>query len=115
MDEKISQAVDKITNFYLGDLSNMNIQHINSITKMMTDAVFAFGVHDFVTRHLPNANDNSIFQYLYVHEGEYTILTSFTDATAPYGVCHADELSMLFSPLSPAYELNAADTRVSNA
>ena len=37
---------------------------------MITDSLFAFGVHDFITRHLPNSKDDSIFQYVYAHEGK---------------------------------------------
>jgi hypothetical protein len=62
-------AVEKLTNFYLGELDNMNIQHINSLTQMLTDSNFAYGVHDFITRHQPNVANNTILQYLYTHEG----------------------------------------------
>ena len=48
----------------------MNIQHIDNITQMLTDSVFAYGAHDFITRHLPNAKDDSIFQYVYAHQGK---------------------------------------------
>ena len=71
--EKVAAAVDKITNFYLGDVENMNIQHIDNITQMLTDSVFAYGAHDFVTRHLPNAKDDSIFQYVYAHQGKESV------------------------------------------
>ena len=37
---------------------------------MLTDSVFAYGAHDFITRHLPNAKDDSIFQYVYAHQGK---------------------------------------------
>merc|ERR1712018_611804 len=119
LNEKVAAAVDKITNFYLGDVENMNIQHIDNITEMLTDAVFAYGVHDFITRHLPNAKDDSIFQYIYAHEGEHTLLMDMGDTTtAPYGVCHADELYMLFDPLFvdwiPEEGLNDGDSRVAN-
>ena len=61
--------MDKLTNFYLGDLENMNIQHIHQIIEMYTDCWFAYGVHDFITRHLPYIGDNVVQQYLYDHEG----------------------------------------------
>ena len=41
---------------------------------MLSDAVFNYGVHDFVTRHLPHAGNNSVFQYLYSHEGTNLVL-----------------------------------------
>ena len=40
---------------------------------MLTDSVFAYGAHDFVTRHLPNAKDDSIFQYVYAHQGKESV------------------------------------------
>merc|ERR1719422_2047589 len=79
MTDEIAIAVDTITNFYLDDLTHMNIQHIHAITKMLTDAGFAYTVHDFISRHFPNAKDHSIYQYLYTHEGEFTILSTFSD------------------------------------
>ena len=66
-------AVEKVTNFYLGDISNMNIENVHSITQMITDSLFAYSVHDFITRHQPNAENNTILQYLYTHEGNKTI------------------------------------------
>ena len=117
---------------------------------MVTDAVFAYGAHDFVSRHVAHAKNNSIFQYLYTHEGKFRVfvpkeisllcffisrnnilLTSIyyqgqksmlMDAietiTVPYGVCHADEMYMLFDPYLvdwiPEEGLNAADSKVSN-
>ena len=56
----------------------MNIEHVHSITQMFTDATFAYGVHDFVTRHQPNAENNTILQYLYTHEGLNIICFSFS-------------------------------------
>jgi len=119
VDEKILAAVDKLTSFYIGDVENMNIHHIHGMTQMLTDALFAYGVHDFVGRHLTNAKDDSIFQYIYTHEGEHSLLMDMTDnITSPYGVCHADELYMLFDPLFvdwiPEEGLNDADARVSD-
>ena len=40
---------------------------------MVTDAVFAYGAHDFVSRHVAHAKNNSIFQYLYTHEGKFRV------------------------------------------
>ena len=62
--------MDKITEFYFGNLANMNKQNIHKLISMRTDATFAYSVHDFVTRHLPHARNNSVFQYLYSHEGK---------------------------------------------
>merc|ERR1712038_1667627 len=59
-----------------------NIQHIDNITQMLTDSVFAYGAPD------------------------------------PFGVCHADDLYMLFDPLFvnwiPDEGLNNADSSVSD-
>ena len=71
-DNKTLANVDKITEFYFGDLANMNKQNIHSLINMRTDATFAYSVHDFVTRHLPHARNDSVFQYLYSHEGKNT-------------------------------------------
>ena len=65
------EAVDQITNFYLGTLDNMNVEHMAKITQMNTDKEFCYGAHDFVSRHLPHAPSDSIFQYVYSHEGKH--------------------------------------------
>ena len=62
-------AVDNITNYYLGSLENMNNQHVYKITQMITDAVFCYSEHELISLHLDKAPPNSIFQYLYTHEG----------------------------------------------
>ena len=69
------KVVDKVTKFYLGSLANMNIKNIKKITDMWTDAHFGYAAHDFVSRHLPNAPTNSIFQYQFVHEGKESIFS----------------------------------------
>ena len=46
------------------------------MTQMLTDSVFAYGAHDFITRHLPNAKDDSIFQYVYAHQGKELVQRS---------------------------------------
>ena len=65
----ILAGVDNITNFYLGNLKNMDIFNIAKLTEMITDSCFCYGMHDFVSRHLPHAPARSILQYKYVHEG----------------------------------------------
>ena len=74
-DDKILAGVDKLTNYYLGSLDNMDITHLAKITEMATDSYFCYGEHDFVSRHLPHASPNSILQYRFVHEGK----SFFTD------------------------------------
>lgn len=51
----------------------MNIEKMAMITQMITDAWFSYGEHNFVTRHMPKSLPNSIFQYLYTHEGAHNI------------------------------------------
>jgi len=106
------KAVDDITNFYLGNLDNMNIEHIHNIIEMLTDSAFGYGVHDFISRHTPFINDSTMQQYIYFHEGEYS-LSANLDA-GRYGVCHADETYLQFHPFYiPNHGLNSADQSVS--
>ena len=72
------EAVDNITNYYLGSLENMDIKHISKITQMITDAMFCYSEHELVTRHLDMAPPNSIFQYMYTHEGDIMLSIVFT-------------------------------------
>ena len=69
--DSILEAVDNITNFYIGSLENMDIQHISKITEMVTDSMFCYSEHALITRHLDKAPPNSIFQYMYAHEGKF--------------------------------------------
>ena len=62
-------AVDNITNFYIGSLDNMDIQHISKITEMISDSMVCYSEHAFVSQHLEKAPQSSIFQYMYAHEG----------------------------------------------
>ena len=47
----------------------MDIQHISKITEMVTDSMFCYSEHALVSQHLAKAPPNSIFQYMYAHEG----------------------------------------------
>merc|ERR1719270_915276 len=92
----------------------MNIQHIHKIIQMFTDSTFAYGTHDYVSRLLPNIKNNSLQQYLYVHEGEYS-LSANLGLYGRYGVCHADETYLQFHPFYiPNNGLNSADASVSD-
>ena len=48
----------------------MDIQHISKITEMVTDSMFCYSEHALVSQHLSKAPPNSIFQYMYAHEGK---------------------------------------------
>jgi hypothetical protein len=52
----------------------MDIFHSAKLTEMVTDSCFCYGMHNFVSRHLPHAPANSILQYKYVHEGNNVVV-----------------------------------------
>ena len=113
--EKILEGVNNITEFYLGNLEHMNIIHTAKVTEMITDSSFCYGMHDFVSRHLPHAPANSILQYRYVHEGQYSMGYSRRVFKGPYGVAHGDETFLQFYPYyRMKLPLNKADISVSN-
>ena len=68
--ESLNRIVKEITNFYLGDIENLNIFTITHFTNMFTDAWYFFAAHDIASKHLPNmGNGNNIYQYQYTHQG----------------------------------------------
>ena len=82
---------------------------------MLTDSSFCYGMHDFISRHVPHALANSILQYRYVHEGQYSMGYSRRVFKGPYGVAHGDETFLQFYPYyKMKLPLNVADISVSS-
>ena len=69
---------------------------------MLTDAGFCHPVHDFVSRRIADKRNIfdkiSTFQYRYTHQGQLS-LSMILGQGGPYGVNHADELFLMFSPI----------------
>jgi carboxylesterase type B len=108
----------KITKHYLGSVDGVSFENIGNITKMYTDALFGYPVHEFVSRRLSNKGkifyQNSTFQYQFTHQGQYS-LTLFLGQGGPYGAAHVDELFYMFSPFSSQnIVLNEDDKKMSN-
>merc|ERR1719334_476144 len=51
----------EILRFYVGGLDDLNYNHIENFTKMMTDSFFWFGVHRFLAFHVEHSSANTYF------------------------------------------------------
>ena len=111
VEKSMIEMVEKVTNFYLGDIEYLSIVNITHFTMMYTDAWYFFAAYDFISKHLPNmGKDNNIYQYHYTHQGEHSLSVEL-GLGGPYGVGHCDETFLQFHPY-----MNKLSTRqLSNA
>jgi len=85
-----------VVDFYLGGIENMNMDHLQSIIDIFTDATFLYGLHR--TSELMLSHGMTVFQYMLTHLGRYS-LTQLFGIPEPVGVCHADDLLYLWDPV----------------
>merc|ERR1712141_768164 len=112
IDDEQANRLDAIDNFYLGDLEYMSFENVTEITKMYTDSWYCYSGYDFISRHIANVKENNTYQYLYTHDGEYSLQS---DLKGHYGVSHGDELFLQFYPfLSDEIVLNEEDQNMSD-
>jgi len=91
---------DMVAEFYLGPggSQNYDFEHIQGIVNMYSDAWYWYTMHDWARLGLENGL--TMFRYLFAHETAFGLLT-LAGVPNPnhYGVCHGDELALLYLPL----------------
>ena len=118
IDSPSREITRKIAEHYLDSIDAMTFDNISNITNMYTDSWFGHPVHDFVSRRISNKQktfyQNSTFQYRFTHQGQSS-LSMFLGQGGPYGVNHADELFLIFSPFAgQPLVLNDQDKQMSD-
>jgi len=92
---------DMVAEFYLGPggSQNYDFEHIQEIVNMYSDAWYWYTMHDWARLALENGL--TMFRYLFAHETAFGLLT-LAGVPNPnhYGVCHGDELALLYLPLT---------------
>ena len=93
--EEDTAKTQKIVEFYLGSVDNLNKEHEQQIMDMYTDATFLHGAYRtikyFLDFNVPT------YHYILTYAGQYSY-SEFTNA-GKHGVCHADDLLYLFNPV----------------
>ena len=99
-----------IAEYYLGSIDNLNENHLDRIIDMFTDAGFLYGTIKtmfYLIKH-------SVKTYLYflTYQGRFSYTQLY--GIDPMGVCHADDLIYLWSPVFGIGELalNAEESAI---
>jgi hypothetical protein len=74
---------NRIIDFYVGGVSNINMEHLQGLSDMFTDSGFLYGVYKTV-RHLVAAGV-PVHQYLLTHRGQYSLTQLFAPGTVRSG------------------------------
>ena len=93
--EQLVEKAHKVADFYVGGVENFDEDHLDKIIDMWTDSGFLYSTYKmvyFLTRwSIPT------FQYVLNFQGQFSFTEKFGIETM--GVCHADDLLYLFSPV----------------
>jgi len=99
--EDVVVLADAVAEFYLGPggSENYDFEHVQGIVNMYSDAWYWYTMHDWA--RLALAANLKMFRYLFAHETAVGLLT-LAGVPHPnhYGVCHGDELALLYLPLA---------------
>ena len=96
-----SEVVDlsnQVAEFYLpdGGVENYNAEHLDGIVKMFTDAWYWYTTDDWT--RLAVQNNLTVYRYINSYDSILSLLLFINGVPnmSDYGVCHADELLLLF-------------------
>ena len=88
------EKMNKIINYYVGSIENINDEHKHGVIDMFTDAGFQYGTHQ--TINLLVEQNVTLYQYLLTYQGEYSASVFFGGTPPGNGVCHGDDLIYLW-------------------
>jgi carboxylesterase type B len=74
---------NRIIDFYVGGVSNIDMEHLQGLSDMFTDSGFLYGVYKTV-QHLVAAGV-PVHQYLLTHRGQYSLTQLFAPGTVRSG------------------------------
>jgi len=105
-EQDIEQAY-QVLEYYVGDLENINEEHFENITSMFTHEYF-YCTHSF--SEMLTEHGVTVFQYLFTYKGVNGYLDFLGVDSQQYGVCHSDELYLMWNPYwFENYSLNEED------
>ena len=88
------EKMNKLINYYVGSIENINDEHKQGVIDMFTDAGFQYGTHQ--TINLLVEQNVTLYQYLLTYQGEYSASVFFGGTPPGNGVCHGDDLIYLW-------------------
>ena len=92
--EEDFEKMNKLIDYYVGSIENINEEHKQGVIDMFTDSLFQYGTHQTIN-HLVEQNVK-LYQYLLTYQGEYSASVFF--GTPPgNGVCHGDDIIYLWT------------------
>ena len=94
MDDDMDK-MNKIVEYYIGSIDNINEEHMQGMFNMFTDAGYLHGTYKTI-KHLLKQN-MTVYQYILTYEGLYSL--TLMSGILPKGVCHADDCIYLWDPV----------------
>ena len=93
---KIKEKVQKVVDFYVGSISNINDEHRQGLIDLHTDALFLYSSYKLIG-YLLKQNIN-VYQYILTYEGKSSLdLQRLYGIHEPIGVSHGDDLIYLWN------------------
>jgi len=108
--DKLVNKTESVVEFYLGSTDNINIDNIQGLIDMFTDAWFMHSTY-MTVKYMVEWNV-TVYQYILTYEGQYSFTSTL--GLGKFGVAHADDLMYLFEPLGSLPPLNEDDAFIMN-
>jgi len=99
-----AERLKTFTQYYLGSRFNINKEHFQNLTDMISDAYIWYGSHKHA--QFAAANGDNVYQYQFNFKGPYGYLDSYGVDSTQYGVAHSDELWQLWNIYFGVYYVN---------
>jgi len=98
----------QVLEHFVGSLDDINADHFDNITNILSSEYW-FCTHSLA--EMLTKQGLSVFQYLFTYKGENGYLDFLGVDSKQYGVCHADELYLMWNPYwFVNYTLNEDDS-----
>lgn len=105
------KKTEKVLDFYVGGLEGITEANKYGLIDMFTDSGFRHGTYQLVNQLVERGL--TVFAWILTHQGEHT--SSDLYGIPPHGVCHADELLYMWSPVFfDNYEFSGKDTTLTS-
>ncbi|KAL5279766.1 CES5A.2 family protein [Megaselia abdita] len=93
--EQQNEILDKIEDFYFKQGHNYDKSNHRNLTDLFSDAYFTAGFDEYLERRL-SQKSASTYVYIFDHRPAGSLTNLMGGGDESLGVCHADELAMLF-------------------
>ena len=91
--EEDFKKMNKLIDYYVGSIENINEEHKQGVIDMFTDSLFQYGTHQTINRLVEQ--NVTLYQYLLTYQGQYSVSALF-GVPVGNGVCHGDDLIYLW-------------------